>query len=627
MPKSVDRKENPHLENVVVPDNSFSVYRADAANAIDGTNVSAEEQTASAAVSDFNFSTIRVFPPGQSDLASEQRHASPEASGIDPIQREAASGDVLNKSTETLGLRIQREVGSGSALGDSTRGQLEQHLGADFSSVRVHTDSAAQQLSQDLNANAFTTGSDIFFGSNKFNPNSSDGMQLLAHEATHVVQQASGAVSGTPTAEGISISDPSDSFEQAASVSARDFGTTTSNAQAVTGQSEAGSQTNVQREVDPNRAPAAIQNLPHRGAMVIQRSITGDHDTSTGKFHIDMKSHEDALTATGASGLQGTINFMPKTTAPYGNKIGLIQIVKLTNAGGANVDPASMPTTRGPSLRTAEDKAKGVEGGFFTDVLHEDFTQTPSVPTKKGDALAPHYPFSSSGGQVFGYKRSDDAADIKAAELFDGPGTTDATSNLDFSFETVAKSDDSGVNYGALKWAFGVHAGKVVSETVSVADSPSATFDAALEKHRDFYVHEPVTFYFDFDSDQLNAAELGKIDPSLLDYITRTADVGINLTGHADLRGGAAYNRQLAQRRTQNVEKALRDATITAPITQTAPVDARTTDFTDGTSGPNADVSPQDAEANRRGNRQVTMTFSHVAPAVKAPAPGGTKAP
>lgn len=621
MPKSVDRKENPDLDKVVVPDNSFNVYRADSANTFDGINV-VENQNSSAAPSDFSFSTIRVYPPEQLETSSTQ-HALAETGAVNQVQRQASPSDAMNNGTQTLGLRIQREIGSGSALNEPTRGKLEQHLGADFSSVRVHTDSAAQQLSQDLNANAFTTGSDIFFGSNKFDPISSAGMQLLAHEATHVVQQASGSVSGTPIAQDVSVSDPSDAFERAASVSARDFGTQTTDAQTMQGQSQAGSMATVQREVDPNRAPVSIQNLPHRGAMVIQRSIISDHDTSTGKFHIDMKSHEDALTGAGASGLQGTINFMPKTTAPYGNKIGLIQIVKLTDAGGANAAVRSMPTGHGPSLRTTEDKAKGVEGGFFTDVLHQDFGNGPDVPTKKGDA---HTPFYQGGTPIFGYKRSDDAADIKAAELADTPGTGSATANLDFSFETVAKSEDSGVNYGALKWAFGVHAGKVINEKVSVADSPSATFDAALEKHRDFYVHEPVTFYFDFDSDDLNATELGKINP-LLDYITRTADVAINLTGHADLRGGAAHNRQLAQRRTQNVEKALRDARIVAPITQTAPVDARTTEFTDGTSGPNAEVSPQTAEANRRGNRQVTMTFSHAAPATKAPAPGGTKAP
>jgi hypothetical protein len=43
---------------------------------------------------------------------------------------------------------------------------------------------------------------------------------MLAHELTHVVQQRSGPVAGTPAPGGIQISHPSDRFEQAAETSA-----------------------------------------------------------------------------------------------------------------------------------------------------------------------------------------------------------------------------------------------------------------------------------------------------------------------------------------------------------------------------------------------------------------------
>jgi hypothetical protein len=43
---------------------------------------------------------------------------------------------------------------------------------------------------------------------------------MLAHELTHVVQQRSGPVAGTPAPGGIQISHPSDRFEQAAEGSA-----------------------------------------------------------------------------------------------------------------------------------------------------------------------------------------------------------------------------------------------------------------------------------------------------------------------------------------------------------------------------------------------------------------------
>jgi hypothetical protein len=67
-------------------------------------------------------------------------------------------------------------------------------MGADFSSVKVHTDSTANELSQSIQAKAFTTGKDIFFKQGTYDPHSRGGQELLAHELTHVVQQNGGNV-------------------------------------------------------------------------------------------------------------------------------------------------------------------------------------------------------------------------------------------------------------------------------------------------------------------------------------------------------------------------------------------------------------------------------------------------
>src|SRR6185437_12549333 len=47
-----------------------------------------------------------------------------------------------------------------------------------------------------------------------------DGKVTLAHELTHVVQQRSGPVDGTPTGGGIKVSDPGDRFEREAATNA-----------------------------------------------------------------------------------------------------------------------------------------------------------------------------------------------------------------------------------------------------------------------------------------------------------------------------------------------------------------------------------------------------------------------
>ncbi len=75
-------------------------------------------------------------------------------------------------------------------MDSNTRAFMEQRIGTDFSSVRIHTDEQAAGLSQSLNARAFTYGSHIFFNRNQYVPHTVGGRQLLAHELTHVIQQS-----------------------------------------------------------------------------------------------------------------------------------------------------------------------------------------------------------------------------------------------------------------------------------------------------------------------------------------------------------------------------------------------------------------------------------------------------
>ncbi|HEY9665325.1 MAG TPA: DUF4157 domain-containing protein, partial [Coleofasciculaceae cyanobacterium] len=105
---------------------------------------------------------------------------------------------------------IQRNRGNGQSLDGKVQAQMESAFGVDFGGVRVHTDTEADTLNRALDARAFTTGQDIFFRQGEYNPNSSSGRELLAHELTHVVQQT-GDVRGKLT-----ISSPGDAYEQEA---------------------------------------------------------------------------------------------------------------------------------------------------------------------------------------------------------------------------------------------------------------------------------------------------------------------------------------------------------------------------------------------------------------------------
>lgn len=87
---------------------------------------------------------------------------------------------------------------SGEPLPDEVRIGMEVEFGADFSDVRIHTGAAAQTMTREINAEAFTHGRDIYFGEGKYDPDSLRGKRLLAHELTHVVQQGAARKKLTP---------------------------------------------------------------------------------------------------------------------------------------------------------------------------------------------------------------------------------------------------------------------------------------------------------------------------------------------------------------------------------------------------------------------------------------------
>lgn len=136
--------------------------------------------------------------------------------------------------------------GSGSPLDDGVRNDMEGRFGQDFSDVRVHTDAKASESAESVGANAYTVGNDIVFRSGQFNAGSPVGQRTLAHELTHVVQQRSGPVDGSPAAGGIALSSPSDRFEQAADRSAEQV--MSSGSQAALEEADESVQRVVQRE-------------------------------------------------------------------------------------------------------------------------------------------------------------------------------------------------------------------------------------------------------------------------------------------------------------------------------------------------------------------------------------------
>lgn len=455
---------------------------------------------------------------------------------------------------------------SGTPLDARTRAAMEARIGVDLAPVRVHTDAQAAQLAQDLGARAFTHGRDVFFGAG----HAPGDDELTAHEMTHVVQQSGGGA-------GLSAAPPA-----------------------------------------------------------IQRDLANDFDLSQGRMRVDLRT-ADGSGADAHRGLDGWLRFEPGPEAPLTNRIEMVQIVKLTDLGGNDVAPGSLHGERAhrgalgtPGLLTEDNAGTGVEGGFFTDVQGADapagtplstgFRWQPAGPGVTGTVGSTPQPAEYGGGTggVFGstpgFKRSNEAQDIRSAALYDRPGIASAARDLHFEFETVARAQDKGLNLGTALWGFQLRGGVVENEHLSAQDTASVTFDEALERHRDFYLHEPMSFYFAFDSATLEAGEEARID-DFMPWLQANGTATVVLDGTADQVGaGSAYNRALSRRRALAVREALIAHGLDAGRITLGAMDAgsaaATADAGTGDQGGDAAVgADQSREANRWANRSVVVRF------------------
>ena len=117
------------------------------------------------------------------DKASPQKKEEKTAGGV-----EKTEGKQENPADKFDRL-LNKSKGGGSPLPGKLRTQLEQKMGANFERVRIHTGQEAVELCNLSKAQAFTHGNDVYFNSGKFDPDSTAGLNLLAHELTHVIQQ------------------------------------------------------------------------------------------------------------------------------------------------------------------------------------------------------------------------------------------------------------------------------------------------------------------------------------------------------------------------------------------------------------------------------------------------------
>ena len=183
-----------------------------------------------------------------------QRQPEMEEEERKPIQARAAGTQANSfEAGDNVESRLNQSKGGGSLLPDSVRAFMKPRFGVDFSHVRAHTGNEAIQMNRDVGAQAFTHGSDIYYGAS----NSPTNLELTAHELTHVVQQT-----GSVPLQTKRLSERSNEY------------------------SPANSDPSVQRTC-PACADKKEENMAGSNSFSVQRTIGDGHDLTSPRFSGD----------------------------------------------------------------------------------------------------------------------------------------------------------------------------------------------------------------------------------------------------------------------------------------------------------------------------------------------------
>jgi hypothetical protein len=197
--------------------------------------------------------------------------------GLLGLQRAAGNSGVTSMVEEERSPVHDVIASGGKPLEPDVREDMEGRLGHDFGDVRVHDDGAAHDSAAAVNAHAYTVGSDVVFQRDAYDPSSTQGRTMLAHELTHVVQQRHGPVDGTPAGGGINLSDPSDRFEREAAANAE------------------------RAMAAPGPSPATAPSTADQGAVVQREAVEEEEEepTAQGTFVQRQEAEEEEEEAAG----------------------------------------------------------------------------------------------------------------------------------------------------------------------------------------------------------------------------------------------------------------------------------------------------------------------------------------
>lgn len=126
-------------------------------------------------------------------------------------------GNGLGRGRPSAVHRALREPGR--PIEPAARALLAHRFGRSLDAVRVHDGPRAATAAERTGAEAFTVGDDIVFAPGRYQPGSATGLELLAHEVAHTVQQL--GVGGGAIQHRLESSVPASTLEREADEAAR----------------------------------------------------------------------------------------------------------------------------------------------------------------------------------------------------------------------------------------------------------------------------------------------------------------------------------------------------------------------------------------------------------------------
>ena len=167
---------------VGAPDDEYEKEADSVADAV--TTMSLSESTNKSPMAGTGFLQAKSLSASYIQRACASCNKQSDETDSSILQRKENENSIKGGQSSLVNSTVN-SPGAGNPLNHYVRSRVEPVLGSDLSSVRVHNDKNAQEASSNLNAKAFTNQNNIFLGEGQ----SPHDLQLMAHEATHVVQQ------------------------------------------------------------------------------------------------------------------------------------------------------------------------------------------------------------------------------------------------------------------------------------------------------------------------------------------------------------------------------------------------------------------------------------------------------